>query len=119
METKEMKETKEIAIFICKLVNGIEKSLKDGKITVLDATNFIAPLMALGEALGGIGSVIPEIDNMTEEQKKELINFVGVELELDEVKTEPLVLAILNFSLNTYKSYKEIATLLKKEDVAV
>ena len=113
-----MKETKEIAIFICKLVNAIMASLKDGKINILDATNFIAPLMALGEALGGIGSVIPEINAMTEEQKKELMGYVAEELELDETKIEPLVMAILDLALNTYMSYKKISTLLKKEDVA-
>jgi len=109
-----MKEIKELAIFICKLVNAIMASLKDGKINVLDATNFIAPLMSLGEALGGIGSVIPEINAMTEETKKELMDQVAAELELDATTIEPLVMAILELALNTYMSYKKISTILKK-----
>jgi prolipoprotein diacylglyceryltransferase len=109
-----MKDIKEVAIFICKLVNAIMESLKDGKINVLDATNFIAPLMALGEALGGIGNVITEINAMTEETKKELIIAVNAELNLDETKIEPLISEVLNLALNTYKSYKSIAVLIKK-----
>jgi len=109
-----MKEIKELAIFICKLVNAIMSSLKDGKINVLDATNFISPLMSLGEALGGIGSVIPEINAMTEETKKELMDQVAAELELDATTIEPLVMAILELALNTYMSYKKISTILKK-----
>ncbi len=108
-----MKEVKELAVFICKLVNAIMESLKDGKISILDAPNFIAPLMSLGEAIGGIGSIIPEINNMDEVLKKELMANVALELKLDETNIEPLIMAILNLALNNYKSYVEITTILK------
>lgn len=78
-------QLKDAVITICKFTNAIVESVADdGKITFGDFPKFINPVISLPAAISGIGEVIPELKDITPEEKAELVELVKDELEVGE-----------------------------------
>jgi hypothetical protein len=91
-----IEETKDAVKAICAIGNGVAAALADdGKITIGDFPKFIGPLMKLPAAITGIGEVPKELNDLTAEEKDEIIQIVKDELEV-ELKAEEITTRILN-----------------------
>lgn len=91
-----IEETKDAVKAICGIGNAVAASLADdGKITFSDYPKFIGPVISLPAAISGIGEVPKELDDLTEEEKLELISFVESELNVGE-RAEEVTVRILN-----------------------
>ena len=89
-----MKETKDVIALGTSLIKAIEKSYADGKLTWVDFPNFNEVLTKIGPAVIGSNRVIDEIRQMTEAQKKDLIEFTKKEFDLGNDKVESIVESI-------------------------
>lgn len=91
-----IEETKDAVIAICGLGNAVAASLADdGKITLSDYPKFIGPVISLPAAITGIGEVPKELNDLTAEEKAELIELVKEKLDVGE-RAEEVTVKILN-----------------------
>lgn len=105
-----MEDTKDVVMFVIKLGQAIEKSLKnDGEISFKDAPNFFKVLTKAIPAIEGVKNVPMEIADMTPEKVEELKAFVKAELDLEDDKAEifiedsfGVVLKIWNIYMNYF-----------------
>lgn len=79
---KGIQETKELLRFVFSIVDAVKESLKDGDLDFWDAKNFVEPLGYLGEAIDNIDDVLPELEDLDENELLELVQFVMNELEI-------------------------------------
>lgn len=91
-----IKETKDAIKAICGIGNAVSASLADdGKITIGDYAKFIGPVISLPAAISGIAEVPTELQDLTEQEKDELITLVRDELEVGD-RAEEVTVKILN-----------------------
>ena len=95
----DVKETKELLVFVSRLANSIDKTLTDGKVTVTDAQYLFDPLFAAGAAFNGFAQIPSEIAELDDKEVAELISVVENELDLrndqaEQLSEEGLALAI-------------------------
>ena len=100
------KDTAEIAIFGCEMLNGIGMSLEDNEFSLGDAMNFKNALVALPAAVqGATDAVFPEGEALTE-----LVELVKVKFDIPQDNAEKLAEQGLSIGLaiwNAYKAYKK------------
>jgi len=107
-----IQQLKDAVLTICKFTNAIVESVADdGKITLGDFPKFINPVISLPAAIIGIGEVPAELDDLTEEERAELIQFVQDELQLGD-KAE----LVATKALNILYELKSIINLLKPDE---
>ena len=67
-ETRGIEETKDILEFMFSFVEAVGKARKDGEMSWSDARYFIDPVTNLFEAVEDIDEVLPEIEDLSEEE---------------------------------------------------
>jgi len=95
----DIKETKELAIFVCRLGNAVDASLADGKIGLTDATNLLGPFMAAGPAFAGIDKLPSELSDMDPLEAQELKACIAAELDLRNDGTEVVIEQVAELTL--------------------
>lgn len=95
----DVKETKDLLVFVTRLANSIDKTLADGKVTVTDTQYLFDPLFAAGAAFNGFAQIPEEIADLDDMEAAELVNVVAQELDLrndqaEHLSEEGLALAI-------------------------
>ena len=102
MELKNLdKDTAEVVIFGCELLNGIGKSLEDSTFSMSDALNFKDALMTLPAAISGAANVkLPEGEALDE-----LVALVKARFDIPQDKAESLAEKGLEIGLSLYKSW--------------
>ena len=75
-----IKETKELLRFVFSLANAVKESLSDGDLSLWDAKKFIEPLTLLVDALDNIDQILPELQDLDEDEISELVTFMMTEL---------------------------------------
>ena len=83
-EERGIEETKDILDFVFSFVEAVGKAKKDGEMTWSDARYFIDPVKKLFEAVDDIEDVLPEIEDLSDEEYDELVEFVKGKWNYDE-----------------------------------
>ena len=83
-EKRGIEETKDILDFVFSFVEAVGKAKKDGEMSWTDARFFIDPITKLFEAVDDIEEVLPEIEDLSDEEYDELVEFVKGKWDYDE-----------------------------------
>ena len=83
-ETRGIEETKDILDFMFSFVEAVGKAKADGDMSWSDARYFIDPVRKLFEAVDDIEEVLPEIEDLSEEEYDELVEYVKEKWDYDE-----------------------------------
>ena len=75
-EKRGIEETKDILDFVFSFVEAVGKAKKDGEMTWSDARYFIDPVKKLFEAVDDIEDVLPEIEDLSDGEYDELVEYV-------------------------------------------
>lgn len=105
------KESKELAVFIAELANGVEKSQRDDKISWTDALNFLNAAMVAPAAFNGIKDVDNEFISWTPEEKAEVVTVFIDRLKFENNVSEVEVEAVFSSAIELAKA---VDNLIKK-----
>ena len=83
-EKRGIEETKDILDFVFSFVEAVGKAKEDGEMSWSDARYFIDPVKKLFEAVDNIEDVLPEIDDLDEEEYDQLVEYVKEKWNYDE-----------------------------------
>lgn len=83
-----IQETKDLAKCGIELGEGFAVSLKDGKMSFSDLTNFFGAVYAAPAAISGISQVPAELKDLDEAEKAELVQFVCDEFSIPQADAE-------------------------------
>ena len=83
-EKRGIEETKDILDFVFSFVEAVGKPKKDGEMSWSDARYFIDPVKKLFEAVDDIEEVLPEIEDLSEEEYDQLVEYVKEKWNYDE-----------------------------------
>ena len=83
-EKRGIEETKDVLDFVFSFVDAVGKAKKDGEMTWTDARYFIDPVKKLFEAVDDIEEVLPEIEDLSDEEYDELVKYVKGKWNYDE-----------------------------------
>ena len=90
-ETRGIEETKDILDFMFSFVEAVGKAQKDGEMTWSDARYFIDPVRKLLEAVDDIEEVLPEIEDLSEEEYDQLVEYVKEKWNYDDENLDCVV----------------------------
>ena len=83
-ETRGIEETKDILDFMFSFVEAVGKAKADGEMSWSAARYFIDPVRKLFEAVDDIEEVLPEIEDLSEEEYDQLVEYVKEKWDYDE-----------------------------------
>ena len=83
-EKRGIEETKDILDFVFSFVEAVGKAIKYGEMSWSDARYFIDPVKKLFEAVDDIEEVLPEIEDLSEEEYDQLVEYVKEKWNYDE-----------------------------------
>ena len=83
-EKRGIEETKDILDFVFSFVEAVGKAKKDGEMTWSDARYFIDPVKKLFEAVDDIEEVLPEIEDLSEEEYDQFVEYVKEKWDYEE-----------------------------------
>ena len=106
------KELKELLKFVVSLGMALDKALVDKKFELHEVALFMGPMMLAGDAFTGLETLGEEIKDLSVEEAHELVEFVKVELKLENDKVEEIVEKALELGANLYGFVK----LFKKKE---
>ena len=90
-EKRGIEETKDIIDFVFSFVEAVAKAKADGEMSWSDARYFIDPVKKLFEAVDDIEEVLPEIEDLTDEEYDELVEYVKGKWNYDEENLDWIV----------------------------
>lgn len=94
------KELKELLLLLIKGINGLGLALQDGKISLGDATYFIAALRDLPAGLSGLGEIPAEIKDLDDDEKAELKQLIEQNLDIPQDQIEQYLEAALKLLIS-------------------
>ena len=83
-EKRGIEETKDILDFVFSFVEAVGKAKKDGEMSWSDARYFIDPVKKLFEAVDDIEEVLPEIEDLSEVEYDQLVEYVKEKWNYEE-----------------------------------
>ena len=90
-EKRGIEETRDIIDFVFSFVEAVGKAKADGEMSWSDARYFIDPVKKLFEAVDDIEEVLPEIEDLTDEEYAELVEYVKGKWNYDEENLDWIV----------------------------
>jgi len=105
-----LKETKELVLWVASLANVMGEALEDGKISFTELPKFYGPLMNAGKAINGLKELPAELKAVTAEELSMLVEEVKEELDLPQDKVEMIVEKALELGIVLFtivKSFKK------------
>ena len=90
-EKRGIEETRDIIDFVFSFVEAVGKAKADGEMSWSDARYFIDPVKKLFEAVDDIEEVLPEIEDLTDEEYDELVEYVKGKWNYDEENLDWIV----------------------------
>ena len=90
-EKRGIEETRDIIDFVFSFVEAVGKAKADGEMSWSDARYFIDPVKKLFEAVDDIEEVLPEIEDLTDEEYDELVEYVKGKWNYDEENRDWIV----------------------------
>ena len=91
VEKRGIEETRDIIDFVFSFVEAVGKAKADGEMSWSDARYFIDPVKKLFEAVDDIEEVLPEIEDLTDEEYDELVEYVKGKWNYDEENLDWIV----------------------------
>jgi len=107
-------QLEDLAVGLSAFANAVVDSLEDNRISLGDLPRFIGIIPKMFSAIKGIGEVPAELADMTEEEKRQIIEAVQDELDLDE-DVEAIVIRALSIGSDINKLVKAITKLKAKK----
>lgn len=99
---KGVKEFKELCVFLALSATCAQNVMADGSLSMGDVTFAVSPLMALPNALAGIGEVPSEVMDLDPAEAEEIKNAIAEKLDLKndaaEIVAEQIIGAALQFA---------------------
>ena len=86
-----IEETRDIIDFVFSFVEAVRKAKAAGEMSWSDARYFIDPVKKLFEAVDDIEEVVPEIEDLTDEEYDELVEYVKGKWNYDEENLDWIV----------------------------
>lgn len=83
-ENRGIEETKDVIDFVFSLVEEVVKAKKDGEMMHMKHSTFIEPVIKLFEGVDDIEEVMPEIDDLDDEEYDELVEYVKERWDYNE-----------------------------------
>ena len=90
-EKRGIEETRDIIDFVFSFVEAVGKAKADGEMSWSDARYFIDPVKKLFEAVDDIEEVLPESEDLTDEEYDELVEYVKGKWNYDEENLDWIV----------------------------
>ena len=90
-EKRGIEETRDIIDFVFSFVEAVGKAKADGEMSGSDARYFIDPVKKLFEAVDDIEEVLPEIEDLTDAEYDELVEYVKGKWNYDEENLDWIV----------------------------
>ena len=90
-EKRGIEETKDVLDFVFSFVDAVGKAKKDGEMTWTDARYFIDPVKKLFDAVDEIEEVLPEMEDLSDEEYNELVEYVKGKWNYDEENLDWIV----------------------------
>lgn len=90
-EKRGIEETKDVLDFVFSFVEAVGKAKKDGEMTWTDARYFIDPVKKLFDAVDEIEEVLPEMEDLSDEEYDELVEYVKGKWNYDEENLDWIV----------------------------
>ena len=90
-EKRGIEETRDIIDFVFSIVEAVGKAKADGEMSWSDARYFIDPVKKLFEAVDDIEEVLPEIEDLTDAEYDELVEYVKGKWNYDEENLDWIV----------------------------
>ena len=90
-EKRGIEETRDIIDFVFSFVEAVGKAKADGEMSWSDARYFIDPVKKLFEAVDDIEKVLPEIEDLTDAECDELVEYVKGKWNYDEENLDWIV----------------------------
>jgi len=111
-----IQDVKEVLKTGIKIYEAVDKSLEDdGKISLLEYSNFVPAIMSMRDAINGISEVPKQLADIDEVEAEELKAFMRDELDLNNNATEEtieeLFILIMDIFANVMKGVKLIKSL--------
>ena len=91
VEKRGIEETRDIIDFVFSFVEAVGKAKEDGEMSWSDARYFIDPVKKLFEAVEDIEEVLPEIEDLTDAEYDELVEYVKGKWNYDEENLDWIV----------------------------
>ena len=87
-EKRGIEETKDVLAFVFSFITAVKKSYEDDNFNWRDALHFVDPLNKLGEAVKNVDEVLPEMEDLDEEEWEELIEYAKSEFNIADENAE-------------------------------
>ncbi len=111
-----IKETKELVTCILDFMEGIAVSLdNDGEITWTDAINFVSALKSMPRAFDGISEIPTEVGDLTENEVKELVEYVMEEFDIPQDQVENMIERALGIGFAVYDYVVDLQNIFSQE----
>ena len=110
----ELKETKEMLGFVIKFITALEKTLEDGKFSLIDIPNFLPAFIKMGPAIVGATEIPLELRAASKEQVDALKAEIKEELDLQDNQLEEFIEDSFAFVIAGYRLF---ANYSKKRDL--
>lgn len=107
-----IKESKELIKGAISALNGLGKSLEDGKLSLSDSVHFLQAARDLPAALSGSSTVFDELVDLDDAERKEIMDMIEKELDLPQDQAEQYLEAALKLLV----SAADLLKFLKKDD---
>lgn len=85
------KETKELLGFVLKVANAFGESLEDGQVTIGDVSNFVDPILSVGDAFANASEIPAELCDLDDEERDDLLAYAKSTLSIPETKIEEII----------------------------
>jgi hypothetical protein len=102
------KEIKELILFTVDLINGIDKTNEDKRLTWLDVFNFFPAMLTAPAAFRNIKGIEQELANFTPEGKEEINALFQSKLKVRNEVTQEVTQDILDILLQLVKTLNKL-----------
>lgn len=98
-----VQNTIEVLDFALEFGMGLDKSLEDNKLSLLDVPNFYGAIAKAGPAFKDFNLVPKELGDMDATERAQVLAHVASKLSLDNDRTEAIVVEGLAFAAQLHK----------------
>jgi len=115
MEQLGIKETKELVLFVLRLLSAGDHALADGKIDFTDLGDLFGPLQSAKAAFADTNMIPKELGDLSADETAEIMKMIDVELELRNVNAKDIVRDVVSLAgqvaviLSKYKKMKVVS----------
>lgn len=111
--TSDVSEIKEVILAAAQLTNATYLAIQDHKFTIADLAYFIPALLTLPPAFENIGEIVDQFENLDEDGKLELQEYVKQELNIPNERAAEYIRESFNFASSLFLLINNFAKFLR------